>query len=177
MTVASRIVRKWRRRWTLVALVVAALTVAVAASASEFLHGETAFQATLRAAVENANSEPRLNPASVAQTSLAKAAAGKNGPGARTDKLARGATFRKIQRPPELPSVRETGTISGGCLIDYGAPGAQCLPARGRGGGALTCAEVLSIFPDGVAVTGRDRLGLDTNGDKTACGPGDRGVP
>ena len=173
----SRVVRKWRRRWAVVALVVAALTVAVAASASELVRSETPFQASLRATVENANGEPRINPASVTQTSLAKAAAGKNGPGARTDKLAREAKFRKIQRPAELPSVKETGVISGGCLVDYGAPGAQCVPARGRGGGALTCGDVVAMFPDGVRVTGRDRFGLDSNGDKTACGPGDRGAP
>jgi hypothetical protein len=173
----SRVIRKWRRRGALVTLVAAALTVTVAASASELIHGQTAFQATLRATVENANSEPLINPASVSQTSLAKAAAEKNGPGTRREKLARGVTFSKVQRPPDLPNVNETGMISGGCLIDYGNPGAQCVPARGRGGGALTCADVVSIFPDGVRVTGRDRFGLDSNGDKTACGRGDRGVP
>ena len=168
-----RVARKWRHRWAVVALAVVGLTVAVAASASTLVLRETPFQASLRATVENANGEPRINPASVTQTSLAKAAAGKHGPGTRTDKLARGATLRKSQRPAELPSVKETGVISGGCLVDYGAPGAQCIPARGRGGRVLTCADVVSIFPDGVRVTGRDRFGLDSNGDKTACGPGD----
>jgi hypothetical protein len=168
-----RVVRNNKRRWAVVALAIAALTAAVAASASELVFRETLFQASLRASVENANGEPRVNPASVAQTSLAQAASRKNGPGARTDTLARGATFRTIRRPAELPSVKETGVISGGCLVDYGVPGAQCIPARGRGGRALTCADVVSIFPDGIRVTGSDRFRLDPNGDKMACGPGD----
>ena len=178
MTGASRVVRKWRRRWVLVALAVAASTaIAVAASASEIVGSETPYQASLRATVDKANGAPRVNPANVRQTSLAEAAAGKHGPGTRTNKLARDAEFRKIQRPAPPPKVKETGIVSGGCLVDYGTPGVQCLPAHSRGGGPLTCAYVRSIFPDGVPVTGRDRFHLDSNGDGTACGPGDNGVP
>jgi len=170
--------RKWRRRWTLVALVIATSTlIAVGASASEFVHHETPYQASLRATVDKANGEPRINPANVRQTSLAEAASEPNGPGTRTNKLARNVKLQKIRRAAQLPDVRATGTISGGCLVDYGTPGAQCLPAHKRGGGAVTCKYVRSIFPHGVPVTGRDRLGLDSNGDKTACGPGDNGVP
>lgn len=178
MTGASKVVRKWKRRWVLVALAVAASTaVAVAANASGIIGGETPYEASLRATVDKANGAPRLNPANVRQTSLAEAASGKNGPGTRVDKLARDAKFSKIQRRPNLPDVKQTGIVSGGCLIDYGTPGDQCLPAHTRGGGQLTCAYVRSIFPDGVPVTGRDRFHLDSNGDQIACGPGDNGVP
>jgi len=169
---------KRKRRWVLVALAVAAsAAIAVAASASEVVGGETPFQTSLRATVDKANKEPRVNPANVRQTSLAEAASGKHGPGTRTNKLAKDAVFRKIQRPPNLPNVKDTGIVSGGCLVDYGTPGVQCLPAHSRGGGPLTCAYVLSIFPHGVPVTGRDRFHLDSNGDQIACGPGDNGVP
>ena len=167
-----------RPRWRSAGVVPAAalLTVALATTASAVGFGETPFQATLRASVENGNGEPRINPASAQQTSLAEAAAGRNGAGARTEKLARGVAMGKIQRPPNLPNPNVTGSISSGCLIDYGKPGAQCLPARARGGAAVTCAYVVSLFPKGIAVSGRDRLGLDSNRDGIACGPGDRGV-
>ena len=169
-------VRSSRWRWVGIGPVAVALTVGLAATASAVVIGETPFQATLRASVENRSGEPRINPASVQQTSLADAAAGRHGAGARTDKLARGVTLGRVERAPNLPRPDQTGTTSGGCLIDYGVPGAECLPARARGGGAVTCAYVVSVFPKGVAVTGRDRLGLDSNGDGVACGSGDRGA-
>ena len=66
--------------------------------------------------------------------------------------------------------------LSNGCAAGYGDPGAQCLPSRAPGDKPLTCAYASKLFPKGIAVTGRDRLKLDTDGDGTACDPGDRGV-
>jgi hypothetical protein len=66
-----------------------------------------------------------------------------------------------------------TGHLVSGCVTGYGDPGAQCLPVKGPNGVKLTCAYVVKIFPHGVAVLGKDTLGLDANADKVACGPGD----
>ncbi len=78
------------------------------------------------------------------------------------------------------------GQISG-CVTGYGR-GAVCLPqtppshaGHGLAGGEdlsryWTCAEVRELLPNGVVVDvlNADVLGLDSNVDGTACGPGDR---
>lgn len=69
-----------------------------------------------------------------------------------------------------------TGVLSSGCAVGYGRVD-QCVPARAPGGAVTTCAYVLTVFPNGLPVTGRDPLNLDGDRDGTACGPGDRGVP
>jgi len=66
-----------------------------------------------------------------------------------------------------------------GCVKNYGQPG-QCLPLLSPAQQAMpnmdhpwTCAEVRTLFPEGIAVRGKDSLRLDTNSDRIACGPGD----
>jgi hypothetical protein len=66
-----------------------------------------------------------------------------------------------------------------GCLKDYGTPG-QCLPLLSPAQQAMpemdhpwTCDAVRELFPQGISVHGKDTLGLDSNGDRTMCGPGD----
>jgi hypothetical protein len=73
-----------------------------------------------------------------------------------------------------------TGNGQGnGCLKNYGEPG-QCLPVVSAAQQSMpdmdmpwTCADVRELFPDGISVHGSDTLGLDTNRDRTMCGPGD----
>jgi hypothetical protein len=73
-----------------------------------------------------------------------------------------------------------TGNGQGnGCLKGYGEPG-QCLPMLSPMQQAMpdmdhpwTCPDVRELFPDGISVHGQDTLGLDTNRDRTMCGPGD----
>jgi hypothetical protein len=66
-----------------------------------------------------------------------------------------------------------------GCQKHYGSPG-QCLPLLSPSQQAMpdmdhpwTCPEVRTLFPEGIAVRGKDSLRLDTNSDRIACGPGD----
>ena len=66
--------------------------------------------------------------------------------------------------------------LSNGCAAGYGRPGEQCLPRRAPNDKRLTCAYASKLFPKGIAVTGRDRLELDSDRDGTACDPGDRGT-
>lgn len=75
--------------------------------------------------------------------------------------------------------------LTNGCVAGYGG-GTACLPQTppshaGHGSGEdlsiyWTCAEARTLVPDGIAVdpTGGDRLGLDSDRDGIACGPGDR---
>lgn len=75
--------------------------------------------------------------------------------------------------------------LTNGCVAGYGR-GTVCLPQTppshaGHGGtqdmsGYWTCAESRTLLPDGIVVDrpGTDPLGLDSNGDGTACGAGDR---
>lgn len=74
--------------------------------------------------------------------------------------------------------------LTNGCVAGYGR-GTQCLPQTppshaGHGVGDMsiywTCAEARTLLPDGIVVDtpGTDPLGLDSNGDGTACGAGDR---
>jgi hypothetical protein len=74
--------------------------------------------------------------------------------------------------------------LTNGCVAGYGR-GAQCLPQTppshaGHVGGDMsiywTCTEARLLLPDGIVLDtpGSDPLGLDSNADGTACGPGDR---
>lgn len=80
--------------------------------------------------------------------------------------------------------VLPSNGLTNGCVAGYGR-GAQCLPQTppshaGHGVGDMsiywTCAEARTLLPDGIVVDtpGTDPLGLDSNGDGTACGAGDR---
>jgi len=66
-----------------------------------------------------------------------------------------------------------------GCLKQYGGPG-QCLPIVSLAQQAMPdmdhpwdCHQVKQLFPKGIKVRTNDTLGLDVNGDGTACGRGD----
>ena len=66
-----------------------------------------------------------------------------------------------------------------GCLKSYGKPG-QCLPVVSPAQQAMpdmdhhwTCSQVRQLFRQGIVVRGHDTLGLDTDGDRIACGRGD----
>lgn len=136
--------------------------------------GPTAYQRQLQGQVQDGAGAPRAgrDPANQPQTSLAEAA---SRPHVMPGK-GRGTRVTTPRAPRTvLADPRRTGVLSNGCATGYGDAG-QCVPARAPGGKAMTCAVLVATFPDGIAVTGRDRLGLDTNRDKVACGPGDKGV-
>jgi hypothetical protein len=75
--------------------------------------------------------------------------------------------------------------LANGCVPGYGQ-GGGCLPSTppshaGHGTGEdmsiyWTCAEVRTVLPNGIPLdnAGTDPLGLDSNGDGTACGAGDQ---
>ena len=71
-----------------------------------------------------------------------------------------------------LGDPRTTGVLSNGCATGYGEV-TQCVPAHAPGGGVTTCAYVVTEFPRGIAVTGKDTLSLDADGDGVACDAGD----
>jgi hypothetical protein len=87
----------------------------------------------------------------------------------------------KIHMHKAAPAPKSlTGNGQGnGCFKNYGEPG-QCLPLLSPAQQAMpdmnhpwTCVEVRELFPEGISVRGSDTLGLDTNRDRTMCGPGD----
>jgi len=81
---------------------------------------------------------------------------------------------------PGVVSKDAVGNGNGtGCQKNYGDPG-QCLPLFSQAQLDMpqmkhpwTCQDVRELFPQGISVTGKDTLGLDTNQDRTACGSGD----
>lgn len=102
----------------------------------------------------------------------------------------------RVEEPGRIPKDRIGSGPTGGCVVGYGR-GDACLPTVPPGaqehaghGGALadlsdlwTCARVRTLFAEGIAVNsqsdglgpdGVDPLGLDTDGDELACGPGDQ---
>ena len=139
--------------------------------------GPAAYQRQLTAQVQDAVGAPRAgsDPARQQQASLATVAGRRQGPGLRTSTPAAGVRTGRIVR--QAPPAKTAGVTAGGCAVGYGQPGVQCLPAHGPDSTTLTCAYVQTIFPAGLAVTGVDRLHLDTDRDGVACGPGDAGVP
>jgi hypothetical protein len=135
--------------------------------------------AALQDQVQDASGAPRAgrDPANQPQTGLAAAASRATGVGRRTDTPAAaisGDHQRDAQPSDVLGNAKKTGLSAAGCFIDYGVAGQQCVPASAATNGVLTCAGVISLFPQGVTVAGRDRFHLDQNHDGTACGPGDR---
>lgn len=111
------------------------------------------------------------DPAVQAQTSLVSVASRPNsGIGGRVDHLAAGLVSmqRRINPTDVLPDIKKTGISVSGCLIDYGTPGTQCLPAKAPNNQPLTCDFVRTMFPKGVAINGDDHLHLST-GSNIAC--------
>ena len=90
------------------------------------------------------------------------------GVGTKAERKAAGARSAK----QVLGDPRTTGVLSNGCAAGYGEV-TQCVPARAPGGGVTTCAYVVTVFPDGIAVTGKDTLALDADGNGVACDAGD----
>jgi hypothetical protein len=90
------------------------------------------------------------------------------GVGSTAERKAAGAKAAK----QVLGDPRRTGVLSNGCATGYGQV-TQCVPARAPGGGVTTCAYVVTQFPQGIAVTGKDTLSLDADGDGIACDAGD----
>jgi hypothetical protein len=151
----------------------------LAVGGAAWLTGLSSYQQELRSRVETPAGAPKpgRDPAVQRQTGLAAAATARVGNGTRGGRPASAVQGGRVIRPAQLGDPKRTGVLSSGCVLGYGATGSQCVPAHGPGGGAMTCGYLIGQFPAGVAVTSRDVLGLDTNGDLLACGPGDRGVP
>ena len=174
-----------RMRKRILAGTIALALVAVLAAGATTLgrhRDPTPYQNILRGQVDAPDGSPRAgrDPANLKQLSLADAArAPGSAAGGRTDRPGRSASEHRmhVDTKDVLGDPKSTGTLSSGCALDYGDPGAQCLPAKAPDNQPLTCAYVVRIFPQGVPVTGRDVFRLDSNRDKTACGPGDAGVP
>lgn len=143
--------------------------------------GLSAYQLSPFSGVGNAEGAPQAgeDPAGPRQVSLAEAARGPNGIGTWGGKPARGIKPGTALRSPGdvLPHRNATGVTSGGCLVGYGDPGAQCVPARNPGDRPLTCSYLVTLFPTGVRVAQADSLQLDSNRNGRACGRGDKGVP
>src|SRR3712207_3118094 len=136
----------------------------------------TEYQKSLQAQVQDATGAPKAgrDPAAQPQTSLAEAA---GRPNAKPAAQGKGTPVTTPRKPEQvLKDPKTTGVLSNGCANGYGEAD-QCLPARAPGNKDVTCAYVLKIFPQGVAVAGKDRLKLDSNGDGWACRDGDAGVP
>lgn len=101
-----------------------------------------------------------------------------------TRKQAAGLALRPAERVDPTQILPEHG-LANGCAVGYGK-GVACLPQTppshaGHGSDEdmsvyWTCAEARPLLPEGIVVDapGEDRLGLDSNGDGVACGPGDR---
>jgi hypothetical protein len=143
--------------------------------------GRSAYYCILRSEAQDSRGAPRTgkDPALQRQTRLAAAARAPEGSvtwgGAPARSVSGGAPRRRAGSV--LADPKMTGVLASGCAVGYGAAGAQCVPARRPGNLPLTCAYLVTQLPDGVTVTGRDRLHLDTNHDGLACGRSDRGVP
>lgn len=134
----------------------------------------------------------KFNPANRKQTSLEEAATSQRGAGAGQAAPLIESGEKKPQGPPvseargktrrsnAAPAKRATGQP--GCVVGYGT-GGECLPVTPPSHAAhtdhsmemaWTCAEVRTLFKDGVSVSkGKDKLKLDSNKDGVACGTGD----
>lgn len=137
----------------------------------------SAYRVILRDQVDNSAGGPRSghDPSVLPQRSLAAAARAPSGIGTWGVKPARGVRggIATVKPSQVLPHRRAEGVTSGGCLIAYGSPGRQCVPARAPGNRPLTCDYLIRLFDRGVKSSAGDPAGLDRNGDGIACGPGD----
>jgi hypothetical protein len=90
------------------------------------------------------------------------------GVGSKAERKAAGAKAAK----KVLGNPKRSGVLSNGCATGYGQV-TQCVPAHAPGGGVTTCDYVVTVFPQGIAVTGKDTLSLDADGDGVACDAAD----
>lgn len=181
-------IRRLRAALAALLLTVTGVAMATHAIAGSRSPGPTPYQRALSAQVDTATGTPRSgrDPADQKQTALAAIAGRPNGgagarpaveaekTGARKGGGGHAGTHHAVSPSAVLPHPSTSRHLASGCLIGYGAPGAQCLPVRAPGNKPVTCAYVVTLFPEGIAVTGKDRLRLDTDKDKIACDAGDR---
>jgi hypothetical protein len=167
------------RRSLLVALATVVLMAVVTGGAdAAWRLSKSAYYCVLRAKVQNSRGAPRAgkDPARQRQMRLLVVASQPHGTGTWGTKPARavkrGSTRRKASSV--LANPEKTGALASGCAVGYGTAGAQCVPRRAPGNRRLTCAYLVKQFPHGVSVVGHDRLHLDSNRDRIACGYGDR---
>jgi hypothetical protein len=130
--------------------------------------------ATVAVLVPESSTEAKPKQRGTAFATLAQAAAQPVGPGKNTDKPAKAVRGGQKQVAPE--DVLPQGRRVNGCAAGYGNAG-QCVPEFSAGQRRTTCGQLKKTFPEGIEVTGTDTLGLDSNDDGLACGPGDKGVP
>jgi hypothetical protein len=147
----------------------------VDAQRNEAAMSPLAYKEQLKAQVDTENGAPRSgrDPSTQGQTSLASVASLPSGIGMQTDKPAAGVVGKKLEIKPSqvLRDPKKSRVLSNGCLLDYGTPGADCLPAASvSANNANTCAVVKKYFTQGVKVAGTDTLNLDKNKDGVACG-------
>lgn len=173
----------WRRLVPLGVGMVAALALAsaglvVAPGESDASIRSLSWLDDLRARVETPRGAPQpgRDPASQRQRRLSSAASEARGNGRRVAMPARsvrGDRTRRVTPAQVFGAIRERGLSAAGCFVDYGRPGAECLPAHAAQGRVVTCVGVRAHFPNGIVVSGTDRFRLDRNRDGVACGRGD----
>jgi hypothetical protein len=167
------------RRPILVALATLAIMGLVTGGAdAAWRLSKSAYYCVLRAKVQDSRGAPRAgkDPARQRQVRLTAVASRPHGIGtwgAKPARAVKGSSTRRKARSV-IANPKATGALASGCAVGYGAAGAQCVPKRAPGNRRVTCAYVVEQFPHGVSVTGRDRLHLDSNRDRIACGYGDR---
>ena len=101
-------------------------------SAAHDTTNKQTYQQQLQSEVDTTAGAPMdgRNPATQTQTSLAYAASQATGPGQQVDKPAAnivGDSSHKVNPTSVLPDTKNTGVLSGGCLVGYGIPGQQCV--------------------------------------------------
>ncbi len=149
-------------------------TVSAIKAAAPATVSPSAYRQQLLSQVDTPAGAPQVghNPAAQGQTSLASVASMPDDIGKRTDNPAASVVgiIRHTDPATVLPDTKTTGVLASGCLLGYGAPGAQCLPSSLLSSSpATSCSGINKLFPTGIAITGSDSQHLNT-GASTACG-------
>lgn len=131
-----------------------------------------AYRKELQSQVQTANGAPinGRDPADQVQTSLASAANAQDVIGKRVLKPAAKivGTVRHTDPTSVLPDTKKTHVLASGCLLGYGVPGVQCVPAKAPNNQPLNCNFIRTVFPNGVKILGTDYLNLGQGSDM-AC--------
>lgn len=142
------------------------------------------YQEQLRSQVDTDNGAPRdgRNPASQTQTSLAYAASQPAGPGQRVEKPAAAVvgTHKHVDPATVLPDTKKTGVLASGCILGYGTPGSQCIPAgkvdaAKKSSQTLTASKPLNCDPNptlslqGIQLSSTDPFNRPASTGKAAC--------